>query len=111
MSACRPKRGSVIKAIRAGIATRGFYIVPTPEEIFGCKGSKNEKLEFLHEFAQKNGWHVTIHNGNGWILFTADQIPVERDIEDDLGQLAELIGGGIAVTKWLTDPFLGAKSA
>ena len=111
MSACRPKRGSVVKAISTGIARRGFYIVPTPEEISGCKGSKNEKLEFLHGFAQKNGWHVTIHNGNGWILFTADQIPVERDIENDLGQLAELIEGSFAVTKWLTDPFLGAKPA
>jgi hypothetical protein len=91
MSACRPKRGSITEAIKDGIARRGFYIVPTPEEVPGCTGSKAEKLECIQRFARDNGWNVAVHNGNGWLLFAAHASPVADDFENDLGQLAELI--------------------
>jgi predicted TIM-barrel fold metal-dependent hydrolase len=91
MSACRPKRGSITKAIQDGIAKRGFYIVSTPEDVPGCRGKKSEFQECVHEFARENGWHVAIHSGNGWLLFTPSHTPPAAIFESDLGPHEGLI--------------------
>ena len=62
------KRGRLVQSIQAGIASRGFHIVSNLEDLPNCQGSKSEKLEQIHRFAEENGWQVKIHNGNGWIL-------------------------------------------
>jgi hypothetical protein len=81
-----PKRRSLVEAISDGIASRDFYIVPTLDEIPGCHGDRKAKLGWARQFARDHGWHVTIHDGNGWILFTANERPAPKDnLESDLG--------------------------
>jgi len=72
MNACRPKRGTIKNEIRDGIKKRGFYIVPTPDQIPGCRGNRKGVLERIQQFAEDNKWRVTVHEDNGWLLFTAD---------------------------------------
>jgi hypothetical protein len=86
------KRKSLVEAISTGIAQRDFYIVPTLEEIPGCCGKRCAKLEYAREFARRNGWHVTVHDGNGWLLFTASgQSAPKGARESDLGRLLKTI--------------------
>lgn len=92
MPSCRSKRGSVVDAITTGIAKRGFYILPTPEEIPACHGDREAKLRRVQEFARENSWQVTVHKRNGWLFFTPGHAPVPpADYADDMGQLVELI--------------------
>jgi hypothetical protein len=84
MNASSPKTASIVAAIRAGIASRSFYIVPTPDEIPGCLGSKEKKLKCVQQFARFNGWNVTIHDGNGWLLFTEATVGSARELENNL---------------------------
>jgi hypothetical protein len=93
MNAYRVKHGRLVQAIQAGIETRGFHIISNPEDLPDCRGSKSQKLEHIHNFAEENDWQVKIHNGNGWILFTTAERSLPNDIENDLGQLCELIDG------------------
>jgi hypothetical protein len=84
------KRRALLEAIAAGIASRGFYIVPDPDEIPGSCGSRTAKLERARKFASENHWHLTVHDGNGWLLFTAGQ-PPPKPQGNDLDQLVQLI--------------------
>jgi hypothetical protein len=70
---CSPRRSSLVEAIRTGIERRNFYILPAPDQIPGCYGNKKTKLECARRFASAHGWQVTVHNGNGWLLFTVEQ--------------------------------------
>lgn len=92
MNACRPQRGSIIKTITDGIAKRGFYIVPSPDQIPGCHRSNSKaNLDRIHEFARDNAWRVTIHDENGWLLFNPDHSHSVPDRQHDLLQHRELI--------------------
>ena len=86
------KRGSLVEAISNGIASRDFYIVPNPDEIPGCCGNLREKLEYAGEFARENGWNLTVHDGNGWLLFTAAGRPAPKRLGNgNFGQFLKLI--------------------
>jgi hypothetical protein len=93
MNACRPQRGSIIKTIADGIAKRGFYIVPSPDQIPGChRNNSKANLDRIQEFAVENAWRVTIHDENGWLLFTPDHSHPVISGQQDLHQHRELIG-------------------
>ena len=83
-----PRHRTLVEAIRAGIASRDFYIVPTVDQIPGCSGNREKKLECVRQFARDNGWHVTIHCGNGWLLFTGDKGEAPK-ARGGLGKLIE----------------------
>ena len=101
MSADRSKRGYIREAIENGIASRGFYIVSTPDEIPGCRGNKRSRTKCVQQFARDNGWRVTLHTANGWLLFSIEQFLVPQTIEADLGQLAELLESSLNGDHWL----------
>ena len=83
MSVCRSKRAKIREAIKDGIEKRGFHIVCAADEIPNCCGGTNANLDRIQQFARKNGWHVTVHDRNGWLLFTTDRYAAAREIEDD----------------------------
>ena len=79
----------IVQVIENGIANRKFYILASPDQIPGYKESgKGKRLECIRQFAETNHWQVTIHNQNGWLIFTAEEIPLARSIESYFGQLA-----------------------
>ena len=81
MSARCSKRGSITQAIKDGIARRGFHIVSAPAQIPGCQGSRSVAMKHIHQFARENGWHLAVHDENGWLLFTADHLHARRLLE------------------------------
>jgi hypothetical protein len=85
-----PLRSSLVDAIRSGIASRDFYIVPAAEQISGRSGNREKKLECVRQFARDNGWHLTIHRGNGWLLFTANGHKAPKVRADDIEKSIEL---------------------
>ena len=91
MSVCRSKRGKLREAIQNGITKRGFYIVSAADQIPNCHGGATANLEGIQQFARENGWHVAVHERNGWLLFTTDRYAAVRDIEDDRDSLAGLV--------------------
>jgi hypothetical protein len=105
MSSSPRNKRSAVQAIKAGIACRGFQIITTVDDIPGCHGSKGEKLDCALEFARENGWHVTIHQENGWLLFTPDPYPANEQHEEVPGRLAELMA------HWLMERRLSPKTA
>jgi hypothetical protein len=79
----------IVQVIENGITNRKFYILASPDQIPGYKESgKGKRLECIQQFAETNHWQVTIHNQNGWLIFTAEEIPLARSIESYFGQLA-----------------------
>ena len=89
---CPPRnKRSAVQAIKAGIACRGFQIITSVDDIPGCDGNKGEKLDCARQFADENGWHVTIHQENGWLLFTPDPYPANGQQQDVPGRLSELM--------------------
>jgi len=83
---------SIVNVITNGVACRKFYIVSSPEQIPGYKESRNAKrLECVQRFAEANHWHVTINNESGWLIFTAEELPLDKGFENNFRQLAEWI--------------------
>jgi hypothetical protein len=35
---------------------------------------------------------VTVHNENGWLIFTAEELPFAKSFENNFEQLAEWVG-------------------
>jgi len=105
MSSQLQKKKSVVQVISAGIAGRGFQIVPDADEIPGCRGNKGEKLERVQEFAREHGWHVNVHEENGWLLFTADRRAAAETGEDGMDRLSDLMA------LWLYDRRFSPKLA
>jgi hypothetical protein len=101
MSVDPSKRGCIREAIENGIAIRGFYIVSTPDEIPGCRGNKSAKAECVQQFARDNGWRVTVHTGNGWLLFSIEHFPAPQTLENDLRHRTELIQTSHDGDHWL----------
>ena len=90
MSTQNPRRRGIREVIKAGVLGRGFHIVPGFDHIPGCKQREDRKAGFIQRFARRNGWRATIHNINGWVLFTAREIPSAKDVEIDLGRVQRM---------------------
>lgn len=83
---------SIVAVVKNGIASRKFYIVTSPGQIPGYRQSGNGgSLECVQRFAEANHWHVTVNNENGWLIFTAEELPLAKGFENIFGQLAEWI--------------------
>ena len=86
----------IVQVIKNGITSRNFYIVSSPEQIPGYKESRNGKrLECVQSFAEANNWHVTINSENGWLIFTSEELPLEKSYENNFEQLAKWINSSI----------------
>jgi hypothetical protein len=107
------KRKCLVEAISAGIDRRDFYIVPAAEEIPGCCGNRSAQLEYVREFARDHGWHVTVHDGNGWLLFTASGRRAPKGPkESDLGRLLKMIEMSLSGSQPVAEavPFRGTSA-
>ena len=79
----------IVQVIKNGISSRKFYILSSPERIPGYKQCRNgQRLECVQRFAEANHWHLTVNNENGWFMFTAEELPLAKGLEDHFDQLS-----------------------
>lgn len=83
------KLKAIIDSIGAGIATRGFYIVCERQQIKDLWGDNLPQLERLQGLASDHGWRVTVHERNGWLLFTPDSRPASAEVANNRERLPD----------------------
>ena len=89
----------LLQQIDEGIMTRGFHILSRLEEIAGSEGGRQEKLSRVQRLAQQQGWQVTVHDENGWILFSHEPVPSVPPNVDRSG-LASLFESLHSLSPW-----------